>query len=140
MAGRFFLDTNVFAYTFDARSAPKRAEARRLVSEALATGNGIISYQVVQECLHFLLRKLARPMTQSEADTYLYETLMPLCRVFPDANLYSEAIAISTHTGFSFYDSLILSAALSAGCDTVITEDLQHGRVVRGVTIRNPFR
>jgi predicted nucleic acid-binding protein len=139
MSGLVFLDTNVFAYTFDVRVAAKRQRAEAILSAAFESGRVVISYQVVQECLNFLLRKLAKPMTQLEAQDYLEHVLMPLCKVYPSGALYSDAISIGSETGWSFYDSLIVASAASAGCDTLLTEDLQHGRAVRGVRIQNPF-
>jgi predicted nucleic acid-binding protein len=65
--------------------------------------------------------------------------LAPLCEVFPDATLYSNALSIADETGWSFYDSVVVSSALAGGCDTVLTEDLQDGRTIRGILIRNPF-
>ena len=52
---------------------------------------------------------------------------------------YAAAILIASQTGWTFYDSLIVSAAVAADCELLITEDLQDGRVIRGVTIQNPF-
>jgi predicted nucleic acid-binding protein len=65
--------------------------------------------------------------------------LLPLCEVFPDASLYSSALSIAEETGWTFYDSLIVGAALAADCSVLLTEDLQHGRTIRGMEIRNPF-
>ncbi len=134
-----FLDTNIFAYTFDVRAAPKRERARELVGRARDDRSAIISYQVVQECLHFLTRKLATPMTQVEAHEFLTRTLMPICKVFPDEALYAGALSIASETGWSFYDSLIVSAAVAGDCAVLYTEDLQHGRTIRGMKIQNPF-
>ncbi len=61
-SGRFFLDTNIFVYTFDGRSPSKRAPANDLVARALDTRRGVISYQAVQEFLNVATRKFARPM------------------------------------------------------------------------------
>jgi predicted nucleic acid-binding protein len=52
---------------------------------------------------------------------------------------HSAAVALARDHGFSFYDALIVAAAIEAGCDTLLSEDLQHGRIVDGLTIRNPF-
>jgi predicted nucleic acid-binding protein len=65
---------------------------------------------------------------------------MPLCTVFPDRDLYSDALRVSAETGWTYYDSLIVSAAAAANCDVLVTEDLQNGRTIRGVTIQNPFK
>jgi predicted nucleic acid-binding protein len=53
---------------------------------------------------------------------------------------HREALAIARDHGLAFYDALIVASALEAGCDTLFTEDMQHGRMFQGLTIRNPFR
>jgi len=139
IAERFFLDTNILVYAFDPKAKSKREYAQLRITRAVATGDAVISFQVVQEFLSLALRKFPRPMTQPEAQAYLSQVLMPLCEVFPGASLYSSALSIADETGWTFYDSLIVSAALAAGCGVLLTEDLQHGRTVRGLEIRNPF-
>jgi predicted nucleic acid-binding protein len=136
---RFFLDTSIFVYTFDSRSPAKRARANDLVSRALDTRLGVISYQVVQEFLAVATRKFAKPMRAPEAQLYLAHVLMPLCDVFPDAPLYSQALALREETQLPFYDSLIVSAAIAGDCRILWTEDLQHQQRIRNLEIRNPF-
>ena|ERR1700687_2365551 len=137
---KFFLDTNIFVYTFESRSASKRVLAQDLVSGALATRRGVISYQVVQEFLNVATRRFVKPMKVSDAELYLARILMPLCEVFPDSSLYSQALSISSETGFSFYDSLIVGSAIASECSILWTEDLRDGQQIRGVEIRNSFR
>jgi predicted nucleic acid-binding protein len=139
-ADKFFMDTNVFVYTFDGTTPSKRDKARSLVAGAIETGQGMISYQVIQEFLNVARRKFPKPLTVSEAQIYLERILMPLCEIFPDSTLYSQALSISDETGLSFYDSLIVSSAVAGGCATLWTEDLQHSQRIRGVEVRNPFR
>lgn len=139
MSARFFLDTNIFVYTFDSEAPVKRERARDLVQIALTDGVGVISYQVVQEFLNVALRKFAVPLTARDADTYLDTVLMPLCEVFPDRKLYASAIALHDRTGWSFYDSLIVGAAQRAGVTALYSEDLQSGRILDGLTVVNPF-
>ena len=52
---------------------------------------------------------------------------------------HTEAVSLAHTHGFSFYDALIISSALEAGCDTLLTEDLQTGRHIEGLVIVNPF-
>ena len=136
---KFFLDTNILVCTFDRPTSSKSKKASGLVTEALETHRGIISYQVVQEFLNVATRKFSDPMTVPEAQHYLARILMPLCEVFPDSGLYSQAVSIASDAGISFYDALIVSSAITAGCQTLWTEDLQDGRRIRSVDIRNPF-
>jgi predicted nucleic acid-binding protein len=137
--GLFFLDTNIFVYSFDHQAPEKRQTARLLIQTALSTQRGIISTQVVQEFLNVALRRFARPMAASEAREYLRAVLVPLCQHYPSMALYDRTLLLREETGFSFYDSLVLAAALESGCSTLFSEDLQHGRNVQGLALENPF-
>lgn len=139
MTERFFLDTNVLVYTFDSTALRKQKVARELVATALKDREGIVSYQVAQEFLNVALRKFSPPMSSLEAQSYLRRVLMPLCEVFPDSSLYSDALSIASKTGWTFYDSLILASAATGRCRTLFSEDLQSGRTIHGVEVQNPF-
>ena len=137
--GRSLLDTNILVYSFFEGDKAKRTTARALVRAALDKHDAIISFQVVQEFLNVATRKPQCRMSQAEAQMYLANVLAPLCEVFPDAALYSNALSIADETGWFFYDSVVVSSALAGGCDAVLTEDLQDGRTIRGIVVRNPF-
>ena len=139
LAGLFFLDTNIFVYSFDHQAPEKQQTARQLIQAALSTQRGIVSTQVVQEFLNVALRRFARPMATSEAREYLRAVLVPLCQHYPSMALYDRALLLREETGFSFYDALVVAAALESGCSTLLSEDLQHGRNVQGVALVNPF-
>lgn len=133
-----FLDSNVFLYLFDDVDARKRATAERLVTDALAQGSAIVSFQVVQETLNVLTRKLGA--TPSDARKLLDTVLAPLWRVGPSPELYARALEVRERYGFSFYDALIVAAAQGAGCARLLTEDLQHGQRLGDLTVVDPFR
>lgn len=139
MSGRFFLDTNVLVYSFDDTAPAKRDRARALIADALE-GQGLISYQVVQEFLNVALRKFAQPMTATQATTYLDGVLAPLCALQSSVPLYHDALAVRLRWGFSFYDALIVASARRAGCSTLYSEDLQHGQDLDGLVVVDPFR
>lgn len=139
MSARFFLDTNILVYSFDETDRRKRKRARELIATAL-DGAGTISFQVVQEFLNVALRKFARPMTIGDAQDYLDAVLVPLCRVQSDPDLYSEALAAHLRWRFSFYDSLVVAAALRSGCDVLYSEDLRHGQHLGKLTVADPFQ
>ncbi len=138
MNARFFLDTNILVYSFDATAPLKRQRARELISTGLS-GLGAISFQVVQEFLNVALRRFARPMSAQEARIYLDEVLVPLCQVQSDPDLYREALEIHARWGFSLYDAQLVAAALRAGCETLFSEDLQNGQQLGGLRVVNPF-
>lgn len=136
----YFLDTNILIYTFDDSNPEKRDRARQLVRDALDGGKGAISSQVMQEFIHVATRKFAVPMTATEAALYLERVLLPLCQVWTDETGYRDALKIMETTGYAWYDSLILGAAIRTGAKELLSEDLRDGQVVDGVRIRNPFR
>lgn len=139
MSDRFFLDTNIFVYSFD-RTAPQKAiRAKRLIREALSSQKGIISYQVVQEFFNVALRRFALPMKVSEAEQYLSAVFRPLLAVHSSLALYSEALRMQKQSGLSWYDSLIVGAAMHSRCDLLFTEDLQHGQTFGTLRVANPF-
>jgi predicted nucleic acid-binding protein len=78
-------------------------------------------------------------MAASEADQYLAATFRPLLAVHSSPALFSEALRIGSKFRLAWYDSLIVAAAIEAQCDTLISEDLQHGQVLESVTVANPF-
>jgi predicted nucleic acid-binding protein len=139
MSGRFFLDTNIFIYTFDASAPAKAAIATELVKRAIKTKIGVISYQVVQEFFNVAMRHFESPLTAAEADQYLAATFRPLLAVHSSPALFSEALRLASKFRLAWYDSLILAAAIEAQCDTLYSEDLQHGQRLESVTVTNPF-
>lgn len=135
-----FLDTNVFVYTFDAAAPEKRRRARELVAAALDSTGAAISSQVIQEFLNVATRKFATPLSAPDAGRYLDRVLAPLCRVFPSIGLYRRGLEVAERWRLSFYDALIVAAAEQAGCDLLLTEDLQDGLEIGGLRVADPFR
>lgn len=134
-----FLDTNVLVYLFDETDAAKHAVARGLVADALSSDSGAISFQVVQETLNVLTRKLKVIARAEDAELFMQHTLVPLWRVQPSPALYAAALDIGQRLRFGFYDSLVVAAALQAGCRRLLSEDLQHGQRIGKLRVENPF-
>jgi predicted nucleic acid-binding protein len=139
MSDRFFLDTNIFVYSFDQSSAAKARKATELIREALTTQKGVISYQVVQEFFNVALRRFSQPMQAADAEQYLSTVFRPLLGVHSSQALYAEALHLHAQSGLSWYDALIVSGAIQARCDLLYTEDLQHGQRFGSLQVRNPF-
>ena len=139
MQGKFFLDTNIFVYSFDVTAHGKQQQARELIKSALQSGNGHISFQVIQEFFNVATRKFATPMSLLTGKEYCDKVFMRLEVVSPDGEYIKTALDIAATTGYSLYDALIISAALKAGCNILYTEDLQNGQKIRDLTIVNPF-
>jgi predicted nucleic acid-binding protein len=139
MSAADFLDTNVLVYLFDETDGRKRAIASELVRGGLASGEACISFQVVQETLQVVTRKLDPPASAAEASRFLDDVLAPLWTVSPASGLYRRALELQERHSLSFYDGLIVAAALEAGCTRLLSEDLQHGQRIERLTIENPF-
>jgi predicted nucleic acid-binding protein len=139
MPGRYFLDTNIFVYSFDSEARAKSRRATELIREAVASRRGIVSYQVVQEFFNVALRRFAEPMSNAEAEQYLGTVFRPLLAVHSTFGLYQEALAINQRYRLSWFDGLIVAAALAAECDVLYSEDLQDGQKFGGLRVENPF-
>ena len=139
MSARFFLDTNIFIYTFDGLSPAKAKKAAQIIRQAVNAGQGIVSYQVVQEFFNVALRRFAQPMTLAEAEQYLLTVFRPLLAVHSSPALYFEGLRIAAKHRIAWHDSLIIAAALEAKCTKLYSEDLQHGLEINGLKIENPF-
>lgn len=126
-----FIDSNVILYLLDDGEKADRAEA------VLAQG-GVISVQVLNEVLVNCLRKAG--MDLDEASAFL-AGVRRLCRVVDlTAEIHDVGRALVARYGLSVFDSMIVAAALVAGCDRVLSEDMQDGLVVEGVLrVVNPF-
>ena len=139
MEGNFFLDTNILIYALDEANPAKQQISAQLVREAILSGRGIISIQVVQEFLNVARSKFKQPMTIEQCRGHMRNVLGPLCAYFPSISTIDRALLLAEETGFHIYDTLILAAAIESNCHTLLTEDLQHGRKIHNLTILNPF-
>lgn len=134
---RYFLDTNVLVYALDGQDAEKQKKARELLREGARAGNAVISTQVLQEFYVVATRKLG---VDSLLAKNLVDSFGRLETVSVDLELVKEGIECAILSQLSLWDGLIVAAANTAKCDRVMTEDLSHGQVIRGVRIENPFR
>jgi len=139
MPGRYFLDTNIFVYSFDADARAKCRRATELIREAVDSRRGIVSYQVVQEFFNVAFRRFAEPMLHEDAEQYLTTVFRPLLALHSSVALYQEALALRHRYRLNWFDSLIVAAALAAECDVLYSEDLQHGQKFGGLRVENPF-
>jgi predicted nucleic acid-binding protein len=139
MSAEYFIDTNLFIYQLEASDERKSAIADRIIRKGIETRNACVSFQVVQECLNTVLRKAEIPLSTDEAKSYLDNVLTPLYRVPASLSLYRRALDLQSRYRYGFYDSLVIAAALDAGCTRLYSEDLQNGQRIEGLTINNPF-
>ena len=139
MSGKYFADTNVLVYAFDNSEPAKQLIAQQILEKQGGDGALVVSTQVLQEFFVTVTRKLAQPLSIDDA-----YTLVQQFGVYPMVSATPELIlrAISRHRddSCSFWDGLIVEAALQAGCQILWSEDMQDGRQIGQLVIRNPFK
>jgi predicted nucleic acid-binding protein len=126
-----FFDSNILIYAYSTDRRRQRA------IEAVAEG-GKISAQVLNEFTNVLRNK------QKQDWPVIELAIVSVRRQFPDvaaltAETHAAALALARDHSIAFYDALIVASAVEAGCDTLYSEDMQHGRSIGGLTIVNPF-
>jgi predicted nucleic acid-binding protein len=95
----------------------------------------------MQETISLITRKADHPSRPKLAKLFVEDVLKPLCKIYPDGPaLFEQALAIHARTKYSYYDSLIIAAALEADCTTLYSEDLHHGQKIGKLHITNPFQ
>ena len=126
-----FFDSNILVYTATSDAKKQRA------ADCLRRG-GLASVQVLNEFVHVARRKLRHDWPLIELALGLFraslEDIVPVT-----LNTHTVALSLAREHGLSFFDALIVAAAIEAGCDTLYSEDLQHGRTIGGLSIVNPF-
>ena len=133
---RAFFDTNVLVYTDDKDSPEKQSIARKLWKEYRLAGSGVVSIQVLQEYFVNVTHKLG---VAPEVARQKVELLAELNVTILSVADVLAAIDLHRQDKISFWDALIVYAAHKSGCQILLTEDLQHGQVLDGVRIVNPF-
>lgn len=126
-----FFDTNVLLSLLSGDEA-KSDRAEHLIGQG-----GVISVQVLNEFAAVASRKLA--LTWPDIREIL-SAVRSVCRIEAiTVETHDRGVAVADRYGFTMYDSLIVSAALLAGCTVLYTEDIQDGQIIDGITVRNPF-
>lgn len=133
-----FFDTNVLLYMYDDDEPEKKNRALRLFDEEVGADRAILSTQVLQELYVNATRKIKTPLSPERAEARVRDfSQLPLIRV--DAPLILAATVRCRSMSFSFWDALIVEAALTARAGRLLTEDLQHGQIIDGMVVENPF-
>lgn len=133
---RTFLDTNVLLYCDDSADPAKQAKAQQLVIEHGMQRSGVVSLQVLQEYFVNATRKLGLDPGLARQKVEAYARFHV---VGPAMSDILAAIDLHRLHGFSYWDALVIRCAKQTGCRILLSEDMQHGCVVDGVEIVNPF-
>ncbi len=132
-----FIDTNVLIYAVDARDARKQQAAKAIVMGARNSSDYVISSQVLNEFSNVAINKLGKTRLETRAFVQLFMDIGSIA-VCPEWTI--QALDIMERYGIQFFDSLLLAAAESVGCDEILTEDLGDGQIYCGIKAVNPFK
>jgi len=138
MTDKVFVDTNILVYAHDLDAGNKHDQAAEIVSQLWESRNGVLSTQVLQEFYVTLTRKVSSTLSKLEARK-LVQKYSHWHLVLNDPSIIIQASEIEESNNISFWDALIVSAAYSQNVPTILTEDLNHGQIIEGIFIKNPF-
>ena len=138
MKDKIFVDSNIWIYLFTSDDVSKNEIARNFIADNAAKGNIlVISYQVINEVGAVLKRK---KKFNEEKIQFVVDTMLDLC-VIQDFSreIIIKASILRDKMLVSYWDSIIIAAAIESGCQSLTSEDLQNGQKIQGITIVNIF-
>jgi predicted nucleic acid-binding protein len=138
MTASYFVDSNVLVYARDLTDRDKQERAALWIETLAIVEAGRVSYQVLGEAYLALTHPRLSRMDKDAARLYVanFRHWRPL---IVNSSVFEAAWAVQDHFNFNWWDCLIVAAARVAGCDYLLTEDLQHGQDLNGVTVISPF-
>ena len=135
---RVFIDTNLWLYRLDQREPEKSRRISQWLREVASEHHIVLSTQVLIELRSVLTRKLKPPMPHE--DTRLALNALAQFEVLAtDTAVVLDAHELAQREQLSWFDALIVEAAIRSGCDRLFSEDLSHGRTFGSLTVCNPF-
>ena len=135
---RVFLDTNILIYAHDISAGKKYEQAQKIIMDLWQSGLGLLSVQVLQEFFVSVTSKIPNPLdTESAKD--IVKDLLRWDMVINDKESILSAIDLHRHYKYSFWDSMIIQAAIKGNAAMLLSEDFSHGQTINGLQIKNPF-
>jgi predicted nucleic acid-binding protein len=138
MSDKIFVDTNVLVYAHDLSAGERHTKALAVIESLWETETGITSTQVLQEFYVTVTRKIRNPLKPDQAREIIRNYLAWPVQV-NDPVMTIRASEIEEKCSISFWDALIVAAALRLQAQKIITEDMNHGQIIEGILIENPF-
>ena len=139
MSAKIFADTNIHVYCHTSSADAKETSKRDMALKWLDECPWVISTQVIREFANVMMGKGKRTATETESHV---EDMIEIAELVVEEDLWLIRKAFEIHRayGYSYYDSLVIAAALSAECEILLSEDMQHGQLIENtLKIVNPF-
>ena len=138
MSDRIFVDAHILVYAHDLSAKDRHAKASAVIESLWEAETGVISTQVLQEFYVTVTRKIKNPLKPDEAREIIRNYIAwPVQINDPETTI--RASEIEEKNSLSFWDALIVAAALRLQAQKIITEDLNHGQGIEGILIENPL-
>jgi predicted nucleic acid-binding protein len=138
MKDKIFVDTNILVYAHDLSAGDRHTRAFAVIESLWEAQTGVISTQVLQEFYITVTRKMKNPLEPAEAREIIRNYLAwPIQNNDPETTI--RASEIEEKNGISFWDALIVVAALRLQAKKIISEDLNNGQIIEGILIENPL-
>lgn len=138
MNARQFVDTNILIYAHDLDAGDKHTRAASVVRALWQSGLGVISIQVLQEFYVNVTRKIPQPLSPIDARG-LIGAYSAWHVESPSAETVLAASEIQERNRLSFWDAMIVASALQSKVEIILSEDMNHGQLIEGMRIENPF-
>jgi predicted nucleic acid-binding protein len=135
---KIFLDTNIIVYAYDSSANKKHRIAKHILIDLWDSGRGLVSTQVLQEFYVTVTQKIPESLDKKLA-TQIIKDLLHWDVLIDDGDAIIEAIDIQTKHKFSFWDAMIIQAAINGGAEMILSENLGNDRKIKGMIIKNPF-
>jgi len=136
---RIFVDTSVLVYAHDADAGDRHVTAKALLAELWDSRSGSLSTQVLQEFYAVVTRRFKPAMPRAKARA-IVAAYGEWCAVATEPQLIVTASRLEEEHTLAFWDALIVQAAIQAGSERLVSEDLQDGRRFGALAVENPFR
>ena len=138
MSDSIFVDTNILVYAHDLSAGERHTKASDVIESLWETETGVISTQVLQEFYVTVTRKIKNPLTPTEAREIIRNYLAWPTQI-NDPEMTIRASEIEEKHRLSFWDAMIVAAALQLQAQKIFTQDLNHGQIIEGILIENPL-
>jgi predicted nucleic acid-binding protein len=135
-----FIDTNIWIYAFSEseEDVGKRDKTITFLEKLREKSSIVVSVQVINEFHSALKRKYK--IEEEIIREYVSKGIIGIGKVIPlELQTYKDACKMRDKYSISYWDSVIVASALNSQCETLYSEDMQHGHKVAGLEIRNPF-
>jgi predicted nucleic acid-binding protein len=130
-----FIDSNIWLYALIEGDDPRHKMAKEKIRQA---GSLVVSSQVISEVCVNMLKKAGQDEAFIRA---LVSSFYANYRVVSlDENVFLKASDLRNRYSLSYWDSMIVAAALEASCSVLYSEDMQSGLLVdQSLRIINPL-